>query len=88
MLHGCRIGDNTLIGMQVIIMDGAKVGSNCLIAADAVILEGKEIPDNSLVVGSPAESSVKWTTSGLPDEGTRRNLRSELQAVQVDPASG
>ncbi len=55
MLHGCRIGDNTLIGMQVIIMDGAKVGSNCLIAAGAVILEGKEIPDNSLVVGSPGK---------------------------------
>lgn len=54
ILHGCTIGENTLIGMGAIVLDGAKIGKNCLIGAGALVTEGKEIPDNSLVVGSPA----------------------------------
>jgi len=54
ILHGCIIGDNTLIGMGAIILNGAKIGSNCLIGAGALVTEGKEFPDNSLIVGSPA----------------------------------
>lgn len=53
MLHGCTIGDNTLIGIGSTILNGAKIGKNCIIGAHALITEGKEIPDNSLVVGSP-----------------------------------
>ncbi|UXN74125.1 gamma carbonic anhydrase family protein [Devosia sp. A8/3-2] len=55
MLHGCTIGDNTLIGMGATVLNGAKIGSNCLIGAGALITEGKEIPDGSLVVGVPGK---------------------------------
>ncbi|WDR07033.1 gamma carbonic anhydrase family protein [Devosia rhodophyticola] len=55
MLHGCTIGDNTLIGMGATILNGAKIGKNCLIGAGALITEGKTIPDNSLVVGAPGK---------------------------------
>jgi len=55
MLHGCTIGDNTLIGIGSIILNGAKIGRNCLIGANSLITEGKEIPDNSMVMGSPGK---------------------------------
>ena len=51
MLHGCTIGEGSLIGMQAIVLNNAKVGRNCLIGAGALVPEGREIPDNSLVVG-------------------------------------
>jgi carbonic anhydrase/acetyltransferase-like protein (isoleucine patch superfamily) len=54
MLHGCTIGDNTLIGIQSVILNGAKIGRNCIVGAGSVVTEGKEFPDNSLIVGSPA----------------------------------
>ncbi|MEL7153189.1 MAG: gamma carbonic anhydrase family protein, partial [Pseudomonadota bacterium] len=53
MLHGCTIGDNSLIGMGATVLNGAKVGKNCLIGAGALITENKEIPDGSLVMGAP-----------------------------------
>ncbi len=52
-LHGCTIGDNTLIGIGATVLNGAKIGKNCLIGAHSLIAEGKEIPDGSLVVGAP-----------------------------------
>jgi carbonic anhydrase/acetyltransferase-like protein (isoleucine patch superfamily) len=55
MLHGCTIGDNSLVGMGAIILNGAKIGNNCLIGAGALVTEGKEIPDGTLVMGSPAK---------------------------------
>jgi carbonic anhydrase/acetyltransferase-like protein (isoleucine patch superfamily) len=55
MLHGCTIGDNSLIGMGAIVLNGAKIGRNCLVGAGALVTEGKEFPDNSLIVGSPAK---------------------------------
>jgi carbonic anhydrase/acetyltransferase-like protein (isoleucine patch superfamily) len=55
MLHGCIIGDNSLIGMGAIVLNGAVIGRNCLIGAGALITEGKVIPDGSLVVGSPGK---------------------------------
>lgn len=54
-IHGCTIGDNSLIGMGATILNGVKIGKNCLIGAGTLIAEGKEIPDNSLVVGSPGK---------------------------------
>ena len=54
IVHGCTIGDNSLVGMGATILNGAKIGNNCLIGANALITEGKEFPDNSLIVGSPA----------------------------------
>ena len=53
MLHGCTIGDNSLIGIKATVLNGAKIGRNCLIGAGALVPEGKEIPDNSLVIGVP-----------------------------------
>ncbi|MCA3710575.1 MAG: gamma carbonic anhydrase family protein [Phenylobacterium sp.] len=55
MLHGCTIGDNTLVGIGSIILNGARIGRNCLIGANCLITEGKEIPDNSLVMGAPGK---------------------------------
>ena len=55
MLHGCSIGENSLIGMGATILNGAKIGKNCLIGAGALITEGKEIPDGSLVMGVPGK---------------------------------
>lgn len=55
MLHGCTIGDGSLIGMQAVILNGARIGRNCLIGAGALIGEGKEIPDNSVVIGRPGK---------------------------------
>ena len=55
MLHGCTIGDTSLIGIGAVILNGARVGRNCLIGAKALIAEGKEIPDNSLVMGVPGK---------------------------------
>jgi len=55
MLHGCTIGDGTLIGMGATVLNGAKIGNGCLIGACALITEGKEIPDGSLVMGAPGK---------------------------------
>ena len=55
MLHGCTIGEGSLVGINAVILNGAKVGKNCLIGANSLIGEGKEIPDGSLVVGSPGK---------------------------------
>ena len=53
MLHGCSIGDGTLVGIKSVILNDAKIGKHCLIGANTLIAEGKEIPDGSLVMGSP-----------------------------------
>lgn len=53
MLHGCLVGDNSLIGIGAVVLNGARIGRNCLIGAKALVPEGMEIPDNSLVVGAP-----------------------------------
>jgi carbonic anhydrase/acetyltransferase-like protein (isoleucine patch superfamily) len=55
ILHGCTIGDNTLIGMNATVLNGARIGRNCLIGAGALVTEGKAIPDGSLVIGAPGK---------------------------------
>lgn len=55
MLHGCTIGDYSLIGINAVVLNGAKIGKHCVIGANALITEGMEIPDGSLVVGSPGK---------------------------------
>jgi carbonic anhydrase/acetyltransferase-like protein (isoleucine patch superfamily) len=55
VLHGCTIGDGTLVGIRSVILNGAKIGKNCLIGANALVTENKVIPDGSLVVGSPGK---------------------------------
>jgi carbonic anhydrase/acetyltransferase-like protein (isoleucine patch superfamily) len=55
MLHGCLIGDGTLIGIQAVVLNGARIGKHCLVGAGALVTEGKEFPDGALIVGSPAK---------------------------------
>ena len=54
-LHGCTIGDGTLIGMHAVVLNGAKIGRDCLVGAGALVTEGKAFPDGSLIFGSPAK---------------------------------
>jgi len=61
MLHGCRVGDGSLIGIGAVVLNGARIGRGCLVGAGALVTEGSEIPDGSLVLGSPAK--VKKTLS-------------------------
>jgi carbonic anhydrase/acetyltransferase-like protein (isoleucine patch superfamily) len=56
MLHGCTVGDGSLIGIQAIILNGAKIGKGCLVGAGALVTEGKEFPDHSLIIGTPAKA--------------------------------
>ena len=69
MLHGCTIGDNSLIGIGAVILNNVKIGKNCIIGAKSLITENKEIPDNSLVVGSPGRV-------------IRKLINEEIQAVE------
>ena len=80
MLHGCTIGDNTLIGMGATILNGAKIGGNCLIGAGALITEGKVIPDGSLVMGVPGKVVRQLDESGIESLrqsaiGYQKNMR-------------
>jgi carbonic anhydrase/acetyltransferase-like protein (isoleucine patch superfamily) len=55
MLHGCTIGDGTLVGMNAVVLNGAKIGRNCIVGAGALVTEGKEFPDGSMILGAPAK---------------------------------
>ncbi|HEX3141745.1 MAG TPA: gamma carbonic anhydrase family protein [Rhizobacter sp.] len=56
MLHGCTIGEGSLIGIGAVVLNGAKIGKHCLVGASALITEGKEFPDGSMIIGSPAKA--------------------------------
>ena len=80
MLHGCTIGDGSLIGMGAIVLNGAKIGKGCLIGAGALITEGKEIPDGSLVMGAPGKVVRQLDEAAqakllLSADGYRKNAR-------------
>jgi len=55
MLHGCTIGDHSLIGIGAVVLNGAKIGKSCLVGAGSLVTEGKEFPDGSMIIGSPAK---------------------------------
>lgn len=78
MLHGCTIGDGTLIGMGATVLNGAKIGKGCLIGACALITEGKVIPDGSLVMGSPGKVVREL------DETARTRLLSSAANYQIN----
>lgn len=80
MLHGCTIGDGTLIGMGATILNGARIGKGCLIGACALITEGKEIPDGSLVMGSPGK------VVRLLDDAARARLLLSAQGYRANAA--
>ena len=77
IMHGCTIGDNTLIGMGATILNGARVGRNCLVGANSLITENKVIPDNSLVMGAPGKVVREV------DEATIRNLTRSAEEYQA-----
>ncbi|MBT3140265.1 gamma carbonic anhydrase family protein [Phaeobacter gallaeciensis] len=89
MLHGCTIGDNSLVGMGATILNGAKIGKNCLIGAGALVTENKEIPDNSLVMGSPGKvvrqvdeaNAQRITMGALHYQENMRKFRENLTKV-------
>ncbi|MDA1075247.1 MAG: gamma carbonic anhydrase family protein [Proteobacteria bacterium] len=74
VVHGCRIDNNSLIGINAVILNGAVIGRNCLIGANALVTEGKHIPDNSLVLGSPGKV-VKTLSKEEIEELTASALR-------------
>jgi carbonic anhydrase/acetyltransferase-like protein (isoleucine patch superfamily) len=55
MLHGCTVGEGSLIGIGAVVLNGAKIGKGCLVGAGALVTEGKEFPDGSMIIGSPAK---------------------------------
>jgi carbonic anhydrase/acetyltransferase-like protein (isoleucine patch superfamily) len=89
VLHGCDIGDGSLIGIGAVVLNGAKIGRGCLVGAGALVTEGKEFPDHSMIIGSPAKA-VKTIT---PEQAQRmafgadvyaqrsRSYRSDLQKI-------
>ncbi|MEP2532505.1 gamma carbonic anhydrase family protein [Shimia sp.] len=89
MLHGCTIGENSLIGIGAIVLNGAKIGKNCLIGAGALITENKEIPDGSLVMGAPGkvvrqldENAINGLRlSASHYQANARRFKNGLQAV-------
>jgi len=91
MLHGCEIGDNTLVGMGAVILNGAKIGDNCLIGAGALITENKVISDGSLVMGAPGkivrqldDTAIKrLTQSALHYQENAVRFRKELIEVTL-----
>lgn len=89
MLHGCTIGDGTLIGMGATVLNGAKIGKGCLIGACALITEGKEIPDGSLVMGAPGKvvraldetARARLLASAAGYQANARRFRAGLTAL-------
>mgnify|MGYP000005421211 CR=1 FL=1 len=79
MLHGCTIGEGSLIGMNAVVLNGAVIGRNCLIGANALVTEGMEIPDGSLVLGSPAK--VRKTLDAEAIEGMHAGARSYVKKI-------
>lgn len=73
ILHGCTIGDESLIGIGAVVLNGAKIGKNCLVGAGALVTEGKEFPDGSMILGSPAK--VVRTLTPEQIEGLRQGAR-------------
>ncbi len=86
MLHGCTVGEGSLIGIQAVVLNGVKIGRGCLVGAGSVVTEGKEFPDNVLIIGSPARVVREIS----PEQATRLRMtalhyqeKARLHATQV-----
>jgi len=77
MLHGCTVGDESLIGIGAVILNGAKIGRNCLVGAGSLVTEGKEFPDGSMILGSPARVVRQLTPEQI--EGLRHSARNYME---------
>ena len=80
IVHGCTVGDNSLIGMGAVVLNGARVGANCLVGAGALVTENKSFPDGSLIVGSPARA-VRTLDEGAI-EGLRRSAQTYVDNIR------
>ncbi|MDD2609038.1 MAG: gamma carbonic anhydrase family protein [Giesbergeria sp.] len=76
-LHGCTIGDESLIGIGAVVLNGARIGKNCLVGAGALVTEGKEFPDGSMIMGSPAKLVRQLTPEQI--EGLRRSAQHYIE---------
>ncbi|GAB2854679.1 gamma carbonic anhydrase family protein [Pseudoduganella ginsengisoli] len=91
MLHGCTIGDGSLIGIQAVVLNGAKIGKGCLVGAGALVTEGKEFPDNQLIIGSPAKAVRTLTPEdvarlqGSADSYVQRGRLFKTQLKKLTP---
>ena len=80
MLHGCTIGDETLIGIGAIVLNGAKIGKNCIVGAGSLVTENKEFPDGSMIMGSPAKVVRALTEEQIA--GLRRSAQGYVANAQ------
>ena len=80
MLHGCTVGDGSLIGIQAVVLNGAKIGKHCLVGAGALVTDGKEFPDGSMILGSPAKVVRQLTPEQV--EGLQRVAQHYVQNAQ------
>ena len=88
ILHGCTIGENSLIGMGATVLNGARIGRNCLVGANALVTEGKDFPDGSLIVGAPAKairSLGEEAFAGLQGSARSYVERARLFARELKP---
>jgi carbonic anhydrase/acetyltransferase-like protein (isoleucine patch superfamily) len=79
VLHGCTIGDGTLVGIQSVILNGARIGKNCLVGAGSLVTEGKEFPDGVMIMGSPAKVVRELT----PEQIARLQQSAEYYVAQT-----
>jgi len=80
MLHGCHVGEHTVVGIKTVILNGARIGRNCILGANALIPEGKEIPEGSLVVGMPGR--VKRALNGEEIAGLRHSAERYAERIR------
>ena len=73
VLHGCTVGDESLIGIGAVVLNGARIGRHCLVGAGALVTEGKEFPDGSMILGSPAKAVRQLTPEQI--EGLRKSAQ-------------
>ncbi|MCQ2507561.1 MAG: gamma carbonic anhydrase family protein [Dorea sp.] len=81
ILHGCEIGDHTLIGMGAIVLNKAKIGKNCMVGAGALVTGGKEFPDGSLIIGSPAKVKRELTQAEI--DSINENIEEYIHLAKV-----
>lgn len=87
VLHGCKIEDNVLIGMNSTVLNGAEIGKNSIVGANALVSQGKKYPENSLIIGVPAK--VKRETNEAEVEGIRKNAEEYVElAKEYNKATG
>jgi carbonic anhydrase/acetyltransferase-like protein (isoleucine patch superfamily) len=86
MLHGCRVGNNSLVGIGAVVMNHARIGANCIVGAKSLVTEGKSYPDGVLIIGAPARVIRELTPAeieGLKQSAARYVQRAALYREQL-----